>query len=195
MEGIDVSSYQGTIDWTKVKTDFVYIKLSQGVRSHDPRVNEYANGAHQAGIKFGYYHFSTVNSTDVIADASAEVIDVIAHLKTLPSPTLAFVLDIETNEIELTQEQIQLWINTFITGMEHHGYKVILYSGLSWLNTNLPQNHNLGNVPLWLAEYTKAANPILPRGWKDYTIWQYSSEGHVMGIQGKVDLNHAKVLI
>lgn len=195
MEGIDVSTYQGNIDWEKVKTDFVYIKMSQGIKAHDKRALEYAAGATKYNIPFGYYHFATLNSTDVLGDCSLELADVLAQLKTLPKAPLAFALDVETDEALLAPDQVELWIKTFFDGMTAAGFKMILYSGLYYLNSNLGPDHQLGHIPLWIAEYTNGKNPILPRGWKDYAIWQYSSTGNVLGIAGKVDLNSAKVLI
>lgn len=191
-EGIDVSIYQGTIDWSKVKTDFVYIKEGQGINAFDKKCLDNAVGCQTYNIPFGYYHFATLNSLSVVNDATAEAQGVLAHLKTLPKATLAFALDVETNQANLKPEEVELWIKTFIRVMN---CKVILYSGCYWLNENLPTNHSLGELGLWITEYTTADIPILPNGWNSYNIWQYKCDGKIFGITNNVDLNYAKQLI
>jgi len=191
-EGIDVSIYQGNIDWEKVKTDFVYIKEGEGINAFDHNCLKNAQGCQTHNIPFGYYHFATLNSPSVINDATAEANGVLAHLETLPQATLIFALDVETNKQNLKPEEVELWIKTFIRVMNR---PVMLYSGVYFLNQNLPTNHSLSSLPLWLAEYTTAEIPILPHGFKDFAIWQWNDKGGMLGINGPVDLNRAKILI
>ena len=66
----------------------------------------------------------------------------------------------------------------------------MIYSGPAFLNENLPAAHGLGGIPLWLAEYTTASQPSLPRGWNSYAIWQYSGNANVNGI-GSCDADKA----
>lgn len=193
-EGIDVSVWQGLIDWTKVKTDFCYVKTDTGINAPDQNCLKNAQGCVDNNITFGYYHFATLNSQDVAGDAIAEANWMLNHLKSLPQSSLAIALDVETNDAKLSPENVELWISTFVSVMESKGLKVILYSGLSFLNENLNPDHSLGNLPLWIAEYTNAELPILPKGWSDYAIWQYNSQGKIFGIGANVDLNHAKIL-
>ena len=61
----------------------------------------------------------------------------------------------------------------------------MIYSFTPFLNANLPANHGLGTIPLWLAAYVSSPSPILPKGWNTYEIWQYSDQGQFKGKDGK----------
>lgn len=196
--GIDLSHHNGTINWTKVKQSdpaiaFAYLKATQGVGYKDPAVIPNANGAMTAGIRFGYYHFASLNnSSDIALDATNEANWFDATIKTLPAANLMPVLDIETNEKQLNTQQVQLWIVTFLARMNDMGYKnVLLYSYKPFFDDNLPANHPFGTIPLWLAQYRNVAAPSLPHGWTKYTVWQYSAKGKVNGINGDCDMNKA----
>jgi len=195
MNGIDVSHNNGTIDWTKVaanptKIDFAFIKASEGVGYTDPMFKTNANGAKNAGIRVGYYHFASLNTLNNVPDAKAEADYFMSLLKTVPAADLPYVLDIETNKVGLDPAHVQEWINTFFAEMKAGGYgNTILYSYTPFLDSNLPHPHNLGNVRLWIAAYVSAPSPKLPQGWTQYYIWQKSSTGSVSGINGNVDMN------
>jgi lysozyme len=194
--GIDVSHNNGTINWPKVKLSdplisFAYIKATQGVGYKDPANLLNANGAQAAGIKFGYYHFASLNnSVDVANDAISEANWFDQTLKTLPPATLMPVLDIETNEKQLNTQQVQLWIVSFCARMNDLGHKnLMLYSYKPFFDDNLPAIHPFGNIPLWLAQYRNVAAPSLPHGWTNFTVWQFSAKGKVNGISGDCDMN------
>lgn len=197
MNGIDVSHNNGIINWDKVaanptKIDFAYIKVSEGVNCTDASFMFNAKEAKRVGIKIGYYHFATLNVTNDVADAKSEVDDFTNILKAAPKADLPPVLDIETNKVCLDKPHVLEWINSFYAEMKAVGYpNTILYSYTPFLDGNLPANHGLGNIPLWLAGYVPAGSLKLPQGWSKYTIWQYSSKGTITGINGSVDLNTA----
>jgi lysozyme len=197
MNGIDVSHNNGIINWDKVaqnptKIDFAYIKVSEGVNCTDASFHFNATEAKRVGIKIGYYHFATLNTTDDVPDARSEADDFTNLLKAAPPADLPPVLDIELNKVCLDKPHVLEWINSFYAEMSADGYtNTILYSYASFLDSNLPADHNLGNIPLWLAGYVDAAKLKLPQGWNKYTIWQYSSQGSITGINGNVDLNTA----
>lgn len=197
MNGIDVSHYQGIIDWGKVaqntlKIDFAFIKASTGIGSSDGMLKFNASEARKYGFKIGYYHFASLNNYSVAPDAKAEAEWFLKVISGMPKPDLPLILDIEAEDpkIQLSDEAVLLWINTFFLTLKNNGYaNYALYSYTPFLDTHLPVNHNLGSVPLWIAAYTNLQSPRLPRGWKDYWIWQYSSKGSVKGIKTNVDLN------
>jgi len=196
VKGIDVSHYQASPDWKKVKADgitFAYIKVTEGVTGKDAKTNLHGIGANAVGIKVGYYHFASLNdSVNVAADAAAEAKFFNDTLKTLPvAGNLPPVLDIETNKSNLSPMAVQLWITTFLNTMVSLGHPVtILYSYTPFLDQYLPQNHPFGNVPLWIAQYRDVEYPKMPHGWTSYTIWQYTNTGNVNGI-GPCDNNKA----
>ncbi|MCW3105229.1 MAG: hypothetical protein JWO09_3669 [Bacteroidetes bacterium] len=195
MNGIDVSHNNGTIDWAKVaanptKIDFVYIKASEGVGYTDPMFATNAKGAKAAGLKIGFYHFASLNTLNDVPDAKSEADYFMSLIKSAPAADLPYALDIETNKVGLDKAHVLEWINTFFAEMKQGGYNnTILYSYTPFLDSNLPANHNLGNIRLWLAAYVSPARLQLPVGWTQYYIWQNSSTGSVSGITGNVDTN------
>lgn len=197
--GIDVSHNNSTIDWTKVPNDaqpnsFAFIKATEGVDYVDPmcQTNAAAVSSHTT-MRFGYYHFASLNNTaDVAGDARKEADWFVQTMSTMPAASLIPVLDIETNASKLTQAQVQTWISTFMEEMKVKGYPtVFIYSSPSFLDENLPANHPFGNLPLWIAHYTTAAQPRLPNGWSDYVVWQYTGSGKVSGVSTACDQNRS----
>ncbi len=192
---IDVSSNNGAIDWGKTqsnpeKIEGVIIKVNEGNGQAyiDKMVSINANGAKQQGYKIGYYHFATLNDNiNPAADANAEATFFLDTLKSLPKADYPLALDIETNKSNLTPAQVLIWINSFFSVLDKAGIKDYdIYSYADFLNRNLPSNHTLGsNIRLWLAGYT--SQPILPKLWTKAYMWQYSSTGKVLGINGNVD--------
>lgn len=193
--GIDVSYAQGLILWDLVRTDFAYIKCNEGINFKDKMVDTNSVGVYKAGIPFGFYHFVTLNKVDVVADAKAEAADFINTMNMLPHGPLMPVLDIEQeNKLAISPSNIELWIQVFRDEMDKAGHKIMLYSYTHWLNENLPADHDLKDLPLWIAQYTTHEKPILPFGWKSYAVWQHSCNGQVEGITAKVDLNRCETL-
>lgn len=188
---IDISSYQKINDWAKVKQtvglEGIYIKACEGINAPDKGLKEKADAALAAGIPFGFYHFATLNNLNVEADAASEanfLYNVTKDFKT----GLPLVLDIERNDIKLTPPQVLKYIQTFFSTLAGHGVAdIVLYSYTPFLNANLPDTHGLGSHKLWLAAYTP--KPILPRGWANIWLWQYTQKGFINGIAGNVDLS------
>lgn len=194
MFGIDVSHWQGQIDWAKVaknvpKVDFAIIKATTGIGSSDPKVSRNAAEAKKYGIKVGYYHFCSLNDQDEVNDATNEAKWFIKVVKTLPPPDLPLVLDFEhAPTVALTKLKMVNWIKTFFTTLRTNGYpNYVLYSYKPFLDQHLPPNHGLGDIPLWIAQYRPTLT--LPNGWTKYWLWQYSDKGTVQGIIGNVDVN------
>jgi len=206
--GIDVSWAQGKLDWSKIKTDFAIIKCNTGVNCPDEQLQNNAAGCHEHCIPFGFYHWATLNKTDVVPDAISEAKDFIKALKELPTYSIMPALDIEEdNKLKLPPHAIELWIKTFADEMIKAGHGLIIYSYKPWLDANLPRDHKLGYLPLWLAAYpwdkpAAKESPVfpaevgvprhLPNGWNDYFMWQYTGQGSNQGIKGFVDLNKMK---
>ena len=194
MTGIDFSHWQGMIDFYKVvnentpKIDFSIIKATQGINRIDSMLKYNSIQGNRAGMPISYYHFATLNTTDVIPDGKVQAEFFTKAISNLPKNNFPLSLDIETNKSGLTRDQVLTWINTFLSRLSQLGYEgTYLYSYASFLNANLPVNHNLGNVPLWIASYRNIAQ--LPAGWTNQTIWQYSATGTINGISGHVDLD------
>lgn len=182
LNGIDISFWQEGIDWTKVKKDFVFIKATEGVDYSDPRFEDNKYGCIRNKLIRGYYHFFRCN-----LNPTRQALNFLNHWD---NPELPPVLDAEDDygrKIVGNQkalDNIMIWLNT----VESLTKRVpIIYTG-SWFWNNLPLK-DMNRYPLWIAQYTTAPKPTVPRGWKDWTFWQYSSSGVVDGIHNKVDMN------
>lgn len=189
---IDVSKWQGNIDWSKVKTSHpeiegVYIKASEGIGYTDPMMIINAVGASKEGFKVGFYHFATLNSADVTNDAVMEARWFIKAIGSL-TKSMPLVLDIEKNANNLPKDKVLLWVKSFFNELYDNAIEdVMLYSYTPFLDSNLPLNHDLGGYPLWIAAYTPTLK--LPHGWAAAELWQYSQHGAIEGISANVDLN------
>lgn len=195
MNGIDVSHNNGLIDWNKVtqnviKIDFAYIKATEGVGYTDPSFKINATESTRVGIKKGYYHFASLNTLNDIPDAKSEADYFLSVINSAPKSDLPLILDLETNKVGLDKAHVLEWINTFFNELKSAGHSdFALYSYSPFLDGNLPSNHNLGSIRLWAAAYVNKPAPVLPHGWSNYWIWQYTSTGSVFGIKNHVDMN------
>lgn len=202
--GIDVSHHNGVIDWQKVKAngilavegskrvDFAYIKVTEGASGRDKKAGYNAAECYRVGLPWGPYHFCTLNRKDEVADATEEANYLIKRLTDLPPYQMPIALDVEleTQGVSLTDEEIEAWVKTFfavLTAAGHNNY--ILYSYSPFLREHLPQNHSLWHIRLWAARYSTNL-PLPVQGWgQKFWMWQYSNIGKVSGITGNVDLN------
>lgn len=197
MKGIDISHFNGVINWDLVKTNadkisYAYFKVTQGTGFIDPKVSYNATNAKRVGLQIGYYHFASINNADDVADAKAEAAFFLNAIKTLPVADMPVVLDIEQNNLKLPPAKVLEFIKIFASIVQDAGYGFALYSGTPFLNSNLPANHGL-IYDLWIAAYTGASTPVLPNGWTSYWKWQYTDKGIVTGITGGVDMDITKI--
>lgn len=188
--GIDVSKWQGTIDWKAVKNSGVnyaiircgYRGSSSGALVVDPKFEANIKGATSAGIKVGIYFFSqAVNKNEAVEEASM-VLELIKGYK-ISYPVF---LDVETSGgradgiNKATRTEV---IKAFCETVQNAGYTAGVYANKNWL-TNKIDTSQLSKYKIWLAQY--AASPTYTGR---YDLWQYSSTGKVSGISGNVDLN------
>lgn len=181
---IDVSTWQGNIDWSKVKADGVQgaiIRAGFGkVASQKDRKFErnYTN-AKEVGMPIGAYWYSYATS---VADAKkeAEVCLSILKGKQFEYP---IYYDLEDRSMTGCGKSVLTQIaTTFCETLENAGYYVGIYSNPSWLNNYLDYN-TIKRYTLWLAHWG-VSEPSYECG-----LWQYSSSGSVSGISGRVDMN------
>jgi lysozyme len=182
IKGIDVSHHQGNIDWKKVAAEgvkFAFIKASEGYTFVDSKFKTNVDEANAAGIKTGAYHYAKFST---VAEALAEAkhfISVIAAVNL----TYPVVLDLEEDKKKAGKKVLTEAALAFINMVKATGRAVLLYSGKSFLESNLDET-KLKDIPLWVARY----NSTLGRS---ADIWQHSDKGIVPGILGHVDLNWA----
>lgn len=185
--GIDVSHYQGNVNWKDIKQDgvlFGYAKATQGAYYSDPKFQENWKNMTSNSIYRGAYHFYVYQ--DKTIDQANHFINTIKDTKGELPP----VLDLERAgidgeaDVETYQKDVLLWLQTVEKAL---GEKPMIYTNTSFGNTYL--NHpDFAEYKLWLAEYVPK-NPTVPNAWKTkgWSIWQRSEEGVVNGITGNVD--------
>ena len=186
--GIDVSYYQGAIDWDTVAQhiDFAIIRCGFGddMESQDDTY-WYRNveACTRLGIPFGVYLYSYA-TTD--AQARSEAQHVLRLLEGY-EPTLPVYLDLEDEKYILpncSKADILRHTQIFCDIIEDAGYECGVYANWNWW-TNYLTSSDYDQWDRWIARYASA-----PGYSKNYTIWQYSSSGRVSGISGNVDVNH-----
>jgi lysozyme len=183
--GIDVSFYQGTINWHQVKASgvqFAFIRVSDGLYSLDSKFATNWAGAKAAGVLRGVYQFFEPGQSPV---AQADLM--IAHMGTLGPDDLSPVIDVEaTDGLSPTAvaTSVKAWISRVKTKT---GRTPIVYSGYYFWNGQVG-GANVLPSPFWVAAYVKPC-PQVPAHWTKWSFWQYSSSGSVPGIPGRVDMD------
>lgn len=185
-KGIDVSKWQGNIDFAKVKAsgiDFVMIKCGENCKIATNFETNYKK-AKASGLNVGAYYFAQAK-TEAQARKEAEHCLTLLKGKTFEYP---IAYDIEDTRIaELGKAKISAIAKAFCETMEKNGYFVMIYSNLYWLN-NFYTDDVLKKYAIWIAQYNKKCT------WNGtYGIWQYSSTGKVNGISGNVDMNYSYI--
>lgn len=186
LPGLDVSTYQGAIDWAAVKAggiEFAFIRLSHGI-AEDKRFATNWVGAHDAGLVHGAYQFFRPTE-DPIAQADL----LLAKIGPLQRDELPPVLDIETADGQSPAQVVagaRLWVDRVTTAL---GRPPIIYTGFFFWRDNLGAAFDVAHAPLWHAQYTTEPCPRIPPPWTDWAFWQYTSKGRVAGIAGDVDLD------
>ncbi len=192
--GIDVSKWNGSIDWNAVRNSGIsyaiircgYRGSTTGALIEDPKFRANIQGAQNAGIKVGVYFFTqAVNDVEAVEEASMVLSLIRGYNLALP-----VFLDVEaTSDNKGRADSISVDARTavcsaFCQTIQNSGYKAGIYANKTWLNSfiNTP---SLTNYKIWLAQY--AAVPSYTRTRID--MWQYSSKGTVSGISGNVDMN------
>jgi len=192
--GIDVSHWQGDIDWAKVKgagIKYAFIRVSDGIGTPDTKFDRNWTKAKDNGIPRGIYQFFRPGR-----DAVAQADIVIEALDRLGMGELPPVIDVEyqkdANGVVMTPAAIAAQVGKWIDRVEGVlGVRPIIYTGRYFWNDYV-KTTAYNTYPLWIAHYTTAACPNLPAAWSDWTFWQYTSSGTVNGISGGVDTNRFK---
>ncbi|MFD1467841.1 glycoside hydrolase family 25 protein [Hymenobacter caeli] len=181
VHGIDVSAYQGRIDWPEVARHavrFAFIKASEGASLRDPRFAHNWRAARAAGICRGAYHYFR---PDRSGEEQARL-----FIQTVPLAPgdLPPVLDVEAaqfHDVAVMRREVATWLRLVEA---HYGVTPILYSNHGFYRRHLAGHFD--GYPLWLAHY-EVDRPALPAS--KWIIWQHSDEAYVPGIRGAVDFN------
>lgn len=189
--GIDVSKYQGNIDWGAVASSGIsfaiiragYRGSSTGVLVEDPYFKKNIAGASKAGIKVGIYFFTQ-------AVTEAEAVEEASMAMSLASGyRLSYPIFIDTESASngrangLSKSARTAIVKAFCQTVQNGGYKAGVYASKSWYNNQLNAS-SLSSYCIWVAQYSAECTYS---GKKD--MWQYTSKGKVSGIKGNVDMN------
>jgi len=182
VHGMDVSSYETSIDWPTAKAsgiDFAFIRVSDGLHYHDPKFATYWQGAAAAGVYRGAYQFFRPDQ-DPVAQADYLLSQLGPHTPWDLPPAI----DVEVTD-GMAPEDVAAAVRIWIAHVEAAiGRPPIIYAGYySW--QDYVGNANLTAYPLWHAQYTTAPCPNIPTPWTRWTIWQYSSTGTVPKVVGE----------
>jgi lysozyme len=189
IQGIDVSRWQGEIDWEKVKdagTRFAFIKATEGGDHLDPSFRKNWEGAKRAGVPRGAYHFVWW-----CRSAKDQVRWFKRHIPR-DKDALPPVLDVEWNGHsescgkKIPRDKALAKIRTMLQGLEEHtGKKPIIYTDITFHEDVLEGEFN--TYPYWLRS---TAAPLRKRyARKQWEFWQFTTTGRVPGITGDVDRN------
>lgn len=189
VHGIDVSRYQGAIDWRRVARSgvaFAFIKATEGGDHTDPMFTENWRAAARAGVNRGAYHFYYM-----CRPAAEQARWFIANVPRQPG-ALPPVLDIEWNHQSRTcrtrpdPAHLRTEIKTFqrIVGA-HYGQRPLIYTAVDFWRDN--ELWKLRGEEFWLRSV--AGHPRTKFPGQDWSFWQYTGTGKVPGISGEADLN------
>ena len=189
IKGIDVSEFQGNIDWTKVKNDgvkFAILKLGNiydtDANYKDSKFDTNYKNARANGIKVGAYIYNYCNTVDNLKKGLDWAFEKLAG-KELDLP---LYLDMEDKTIAVeTVDSLTNQCNEFAKIVKEKGYKAGVYANLNWLKNELNPSKFDKDISVWVAQYYSKCEYT-----GDYDIWQYTSSGKVNGISGNCDMNY-----
>ena len=181
---IDVSEWQGTIDWKKVKSAgyghaILRAGFGRSATQIDSEFERNYKNAKSAGVKLGVYWYSyAVDKADAVKEAKA-------CLQVLGSKALDMPVFFDMEEASMTKlgkTKLTEMAKAFCEEIKKKGYTAGVYSNPNWFTNYLDYKQLRSLYPIWLAQYYKEPQ-------YDCDVWQYTSEGSVNGIKGNVDLN------
>lgn len=186
-KGIDVSEFQGKIDWEKVKNDgieFAILRCGYGMdfsNQDDVEYERNANECERLGIPYGVYLMSYANTVEKARSEAEHVLRLIEGRKI----SLGVWHDIEDNDTSgaINKETLTNIINTFCNTIKNAGYKVGVYASLNWLENKIEKTIK-DNHDIWVAQYYSKCEYE-----GKYIMWQHTSSGKVNGISTNVDMN------
>lgn len=197
VKGVDVSKYQGNIDWNKVKAsgiEFAIIRVGYrgygtGVLVEDSTFRQNIKGATAAGLKVGLYFYSqAINETEAVEEASMVI-------SLCQGYNISYPIYFDTEKVagdtgradNISRAQRTANAVAFCETIRNSGYKAGVYSYASWFYNQLNMA-SLSPYSIWIAQYRDQLSFDY-----NYDIWQYSSTGTVPGIPKPTDMNVRKL--
>lgn len=187
-KGIDVSHFQGNIDWNKVKgnIDFAILRLgwigNNNNHTLDTKFETYYNACKSAGIPIGIYVYNYCNSEDTVKSGAEWTVN---QLKD-KGIDLPIYIDMEDRSIEnLGKDKLTSICIAFNTVIENAGYWAGVYANLNWYTNYLNKDTIKARYTTWVAHYGISQDRYVGQ----YDMLQYSDTGKISGISGNVDMD------
>ena len=191
--GIDVSKWNGDIDWVQVKEagiQFVVIRAGYGY-TIDKKFKRNIEGAIENNIHIGIYWFSYARTADMAIEEARVCASVIEPYKDKIDLPVFFDFEYDSvvcarrHGVSISRTLATEMADAFCTTIKDYGYEAGIYTNLDFSNNYFTQSV-LERWKVWIAQWTKT-NTYKKT---DYVMWQYSSRGYVKGIDGHVDMNY-----
>jgi lysozyme len=183
-KGIDVSKWQGDIDWPKVAgagIKFAFIRVSDGLNYPDPKFQYNWAEARAAGVVRGVYQYFRPSQ-----DAVEQATYLLDQMGPLQEGDLPPVIDVETVDGQSAAkviDQVAIWLETVEQGA---GVRPLIYTSAGfWASLG---TDGFTDYPLWVANWETDC-PLMPDGWTEWVFWQTAADGTVAGIDEAVDLD------
>ena len=205
-EIMDVSRYQGTIDWDKVKASGIVSGVMLKTVSTNRKLSERKDGLYidptfernyaeckRVGLPVGVYYYTYATDKEM-ADAELALLKTALTGKTFELP---ISVDVEDNKIKKLSTQALTDLAAYeLAAVEQWGFYALLYVGLNFAQTELYMTGAaLCKYDVWLARYPKDKSKTKPEDKPKtdfaFGMWQYTSTASVPGITGNADLSHA----
>ena len=192
-KGIDVSKWNGDIDWKSVKNsgiDYVIIRAGYGTSTVDPLFKSHIEGAKDAGLKIGVYWFSYATSPEKALIEAQKCLETISPYKNSITYPVFFDFEYDSvkyaqnNGVTITKDIATNMANNFMNTVKSYGYDTGLYTNKDFSSTYYTDDI-INSSTLWIAQYSDTNTFGRP-----HSMWQYSEKGSVPGINGAVDLNY-----
>lgn len=187
LDGIDVSNWEGEINFRKVREAgirIVYIKATQGRNIIDPDFERNYREAEREKLRIGFYHYVMAENLEEAKEEAAFFYNRIKDKRQHARPAMDFEEfgTLPYQEIRNISLQFLLELET------KSGHRPILYSDASNA-AHVFDDDRLRKYPLWIAQYG-VKKPDMENQWKRWSGWQYTDSGHVKGIHGKADRDY-----
>ena len=183
IKGIDVSQWQGSIDWQAVKNDgiqFAFVRVGHGTHTLDTYYQQNMANANAVGIQVGVYFYSTARTeAQAVEDAQFVIQSMKGYLVSYP-----VVIDLEdASQTNLSRQQITKIARAYCDEIRAAGYMPMVYCNENWYR-NMIDASQLTDVEMWVARWGNTYSADIPRD-----IWQCCSTGRVAGINANVDID------
>lgn len=193
LKGIDISKWQGDVDWNAVAADnvkFAFVRVSDGINTQDQYFDANWEESRAAGIYTGVYQFFRPNQSVLgQADYLLEKMGCNMSDRTCPITDMDLppVIDVEHRPSGWSKTQMRNAVRTWIERVEEFGLEPVIYTG-RYFWRDYVDSDEWNDHPLWLAHYTNNC-PNIPNHWGDWDFWQFTDSGSISGVNGPTDTN------